>query len=283
MLAELLGVDLRLVPVSPGSRITREDVAAFVRQHLKVPGAAAQAPAAAEPPAAPLSQEPSAVIPLRGMRGVIAERMHGSLHEMAQLTLCVDADMAAVNEQRSRLKEEQNTVPGYTAWVIAAASRALEKHGYVNSQVTADGVAHLPDIHIGVAVALDDGLIVPVIKHANQQPVAALHEQVADLAGRARDSKLTLDELQGGTFSVTALGMYGVDVFTPVINPPNSAILGVGRLRTDTTWGDDGVPKPATIMTLSLTWDHRAFDGAPAAEFAQTIVRLLENPAQLAQ
>jgi pyruvate dehydrogenase E2 component (dihydrolipoamide acetyltransferase) len=133
---------------------------------------------------------------------------------------------------------------------------------------------------VGVAVALDDGLIVPVVPHANARPVGELHESVADLAGRARDGKLKFDELQGGTFSVTALGMYGVDVFTPVINPPNTAILGVGRLRTETVW-NDGVPSPATVMTLSLTWDHRAFDGAPAAEFAQSIVRHLENPTDL--
>ena len=214
------------------------------------------------------------------MRGVIAERMHASLTEMAQLTLSVDADMTAIQHERARLKDEEAPVPGYTAWVIAAASRALVDHPYVNSQVTVDGVAYLPAVHVGVAVALDDGLIVPVIKDANDQSVAALHSSVADLAGRARDSKLKLDELEGGTFSVTALGMYGVDMFTPVINPPNSAILGVGRLRTETQW-DDGVPSPQTVMTLSLTWDHRAFDGAPAAEFAQSIVRYLENPAQL--
>jgi len=276
MLAELLGIDLRALPApTPSGRLTREDVAAWVRSQLAGP-----APVSSAASAAPPLQTPSSVVPLRGMRGVIAERMHASLTEMAQLTLSVDADMTAVNGERDRLKQSEQTVPGYTAWVIAAAARALIDHPYVNSQVTAAGVATLPEVHVGVAVALDEGLIVPVITNAALRPVDELHTVVADLAGRARDAKLKLHELEGGTFSVTALGMYGVDMFTPVINPPNSAILGVGRLRTDTRW-ENGVPSPTTVMTLSLTWDHRAFDGAPAAEFAQSIVRYLENPAQL--
>jgi len=285
ILAELLGIDLRLVPAAAGARVTREDVAAYVRVRLAEAEADVDVtPAGAAPvdtpPAMPLLQEPSTMIPMRGMRSVIAERMHGSLTEMAQLTLTVDADMTAVNAERARLKGAEEPVPGYTAWVIAAASRALVDHPYVNSQVTADGIAHLPEINLGVAVALDDGLIVPVIGQANTRAPYDLHTSVADLASRARDGKLKLNELEGGTFSVTALGMYGVDGFTPVINPPNTAILGVGRLRTETRW-QDGVASPMTVMTLSLTWDHRAFDGAPAAEFAQSIVRYLENPAAL--
>jgi len=283
MLAELLGIDLRIVPAaSPGARVTREDVASWVRLQLAGDDVStlAQSVDMVDAAEVALLQEPSKMVPLRGMRGVIAERMHSSLTEMAQLTLSVDAEMTAVNAERARLKQSDETVPGYTAWVIAAASRALADHPYVNSQVTADGVAYLPDIHVGVAVALDDGLIVPVINQADTVAVAELHGSVADLAGRARDGKLKLHELEGGTFSVTALGMYGVDMFTPVINPPNTAILGVGRLRTETEW-NDGVPSPITVMTLSLTWDHRAFDGAPAAEFAQSIVRYLEDPSLL--
>jgi len=284
MLAELLGIDLRLVPASAGVRVTREDVAAYVRALLAVNQApVAAAPAVESPegrPEVPLLQEPSTMVPLRGMRGLIAERMHSSLTEMAQLTLSVDADMTAVNTERARLKQAGEPVPGYTAWVIAAASRALVDHPYANSQVTAEGVAYLPQINLGVAVSLDGGLIVPVIEQADTCSAYDLHTSVADLAGRAREGKLTLNELEGGTFSVTALGMYGVDMFTPVINPPNSAILGVGRLRTETRW-EDGVTSPMTIMTLSLTWDHRAFDGAPAAEFAQSIVQYLEDPAEL--
>jgi pyruvate/2-oxoglutarate dehydrogenase complex dihydrolipoamide acyltransferase (E2) component len=289
MLAELLGVDLRSIPAGPGARLTREDVAAWVRSQLHSSTPAAPAPPAAAPTAAPptkaiapLLQEPTQVVPFRGMRGVIAERMHDSLTEMAQLTLSVDVDMSAVNVVRQMRREADETPPGYTAWVVAAASRALVEHPYVNSQVTADGVAYLPDVNVGVAVALDDGLIVPVVGAANTHGVEAIHTSVADLASRARDGKLKLHELEGGTFSVTALGMYGVDMFTPVINPPNTAILGVGRIRTETRWVE-GAPTPVSMMTLSLTWDHRAFDGAPAAEFAQKIVAFLENPTALTE
>lgn len=280
LLGELLGLDLAEVPSSaPDQRITREDVAAWVRSRLAGPSADAQAtsPGTSD---APLLQAPSSIVPFRGMRRVIAERMHMSLSTMAQLTLSVDADMAAISAEREQRRSAGQVVPGYTAWVVAAAARALVDHPIVNSQVTADGVALLPNVNVGVAVALDDGLIVPVVDGANHRSVEDTHGRVADLATRARSGKLQLDELSGGTFSVTALGMYGVDMFTPVINPPNTAILGVGRLRTDTAWTDDG-PRPATVMTLSLTWDHRAFDGAPAAEFAQTVVRYLENPDRL--
>ena len=220
------------------------------------------------------------MIPFVGARGIIANRMHASLQHMAQLTLSVDVDMAGVNDERERRRARGETVPGYTAWVVAAAAQALGRHPYVNSQVTPEGLALLPDIHVGVAVALDDGLIVPVIEHADVRSVEETHQVVADMAGRARNNKLKLHELEGATFSVTALGMFGVDMFTPVINPPNTAILGVGRLRSETVWRD-GQPTERTVMTLSLTWDHRAFDGAPAAEFAQTIVRTLEAPAEL--
>lgn len=281
MLADFLGVDLRRIPSESGTRLTREDVGAWVRAEL-APDSASSASSPEDPMVemAPLLQEPSQVIPFRGMRGVIAERMHSSLSEMAQLTLSVDVDVTGINIERARRKSLGETVPGYTAWVVAAASQALGEHPYVNSQITADGVALLPDVHVGVAVALDEGLIVPVVEHANLRSVEETHSVVADLAGRARNRKLAFEDLEGATFSVTALGMYGVDVFTPVINPPNTAILGVGRLRSETAW-IQGQPRERTAMTLSLTWDHRAFDGAPAAEFAQTIVRLLESPAEL--
>ena len=293
MLADLLGVDLRHVPVQAGTRVSREDVASWVRAQLASSGRGA-AEAAASPAAesstpvratvrmAPLLQEPTEIVPFSGMRGLIAQRMHGSLTEMAQLTLSVDVDMSAVNEARDRAKAADKAVPGYTAWVAAAASRALVAHPYVNSQVIADGIAILPEVHLGVAVALDIGLIVPVVKHADRRSVEELHEEVADLAARAHEGSLSLPDLEGATFSLTALGMYGVDMFTPVINPPNTAILGVGRLRTETDW-TDGVPTPRTVMTLSLTWDHRAFDGAPAAQFARSIVGFLEDPSTLVE
>ena len=211
--------------------------------------------------------------------GTIAKRMYASLHESAQLTLTMDADMDAVVADRAARKES-GVAPGFTDYVIAAAARALRDHPRINSQVTDAGIALLPDIHVGLAVALDDGLIVPVVEHADRLPLDRLAPVTTDLAERARAGTLGPDDVAGGTFSVTALGMFGVDAFTPVINQPNTAILGVGRLRDDVVVVD-GEVDTTTRLTLSLTWDHRAFDGAPAAEFTRTICAYLADPARL--
>jgi len=137
-------------------------------------------------------------------------------------------------------------------------------------------VALLPAVHVGMAVAVDDGLLVPVVHNTLGYELDTLAAETTRLAVAARERSLTVDEMQGSTFSVTALGMFDVDAFTPIINAPNTAILGVGRLRDDVAWSDDGSPHRASRLTLSLTWDHRAFDGAPAAQFVQSIKRRLE-------
>ena len=293
-LADLLGVDIATVPADPiDGRVTRDGVAHHVRILIGTSTAAAtpspDAPAAPSVPAAapaptpalaPAMQEPTKVTKLSGMRGTIAKRMHESLTQMAQLTLFMDADLDAVVADRDRRKAE-GAPPSYTDYVIAAAARALVRHPYANSQITDDGVALLPDVHVGMAVALDGGLIVPVIRDTTGRDLASLGVETSRLAEAARAGSLALADLEGGTFSVSTLGMYGVDGFTPVINPPNTAILGVGRLRDDLVLRYDGTVGSTKRMTLSLTWDHRAFDGAPAAEFTRTIVELLGDPSAL--
>ena len=270
--ADLLGVDLDQVrSVSGDPRLTKDDVVAYVRAALAGPAPASEALAT---PSAPLLQTPSTVTALRGMRGTIASRMHASLSEMAQLSLMMDVDMTVVVADREARKAGE-AAPGFTDYVIAAAAKALGDHPYVNSQITEDGVALLPEVHVGMAVALDDGLMVPVIKDTPTLDLESLAAETSRLAAAARAGKLQLTEIEGGTFSVTALGMFGVDGFTPIINPPNTAILGVGRLRDEVAWDGDA-PVKQTVLTLSLTWDHRAFDGAPAAEFAATVKRYLE-------
>jgi pyruvate dehydrogenase E2 component (dihydrolipoamide acetyltransferase) len=198
---------------------------------------------------------------------------------MAQLTLFMDAELGAVVEHR-RIRSEAGDAPGFTDYVIAATARALRRHPIVNSTVRGTEIAVLPEIHMGMAVALDDGLIVPVIHNADRLSLGDLHDVTSRLAQTARDGSLDLDDLDGGTFSVSTLGMFGVDGFTPVINPPNAAILGVGRLRDDATVDGDNVVSTKR-MTLSLTWDHRVFDGAPAAAFCREIVDLLADPESL--
>jgi len=278
-LADLLGVDLGQVAPDPAElRVTKESVALHVRGLLG--GAATPAPArptTASPALLPATQEPTSVVRMTGIRGTIARRMHESLAQMAQLTLFMDADLDAVVADRDARKDA-GPAPSYTDYIIAAAARALREHPLVNSQITDDGVALLPDVHVGMAVALDNGLIVPVIRDTTGLDLNALGVETSRLADAARSGSLELPDLEGGTFSVSTLGMFGVDGFTPVINPPNTAILGVGRLRDDVVVGKKHKVSTTKRLTLSLTWDHRAFDGAPAAAFCQTIVALLGDP-----
>jgi pyruvate dehydrogenase E2 component (dihydrolipoamide acetyltransferase) len=289
-LAELLGVDLAQVPYdATDGRVTKDGVAAFVRARLTTTQTSSKETSSAEKSTtvlAPASQTPTSIKKISGMRGTIAKRMQSSLQDMAQLTLHMDADLDAIVEDRESRKNSgnnnsSNSLPGFTDYVIAAAARALKLHPIVNSQVTAEGIALLPEIHVSMAVALPEGLIVPVIKNTTSLDLSSLAAETKRLSGAAREGKLGLGELEGGTFSVSTLGMFGVDGFTPVINPPNTAILGVGRLRDDVVVSKKGKVSTVKRMTLSLTWDHRVFDGAPAAEFCKSIVDLLADPSAL--
>ena len=308
-LADLLGVDIaavRRTGVDP--RVTRDDVALYVRQRLAGTGPAPEpaqpapepaqpAPGPAQPtqpppvpraaggrtrpsgsaPAlAPPAQTPSAVVRMRGMRATIASRMHQSLHDMAQLTLTMDVAMDRIVADRQR-RQVDGAAPSYTDYVIAAAAAALVEHPIVNSQIVEEGIALLPEVNVGMAVALDNGLVVPVVRGADRLSIEEISVETARLAAAARARSLGLPDFEGATFTVTAMGMYGVDAFTPIINPPNTAILGVGRVRRDVDWNDDDRPVPLPVLTLSLTWDHRAFDGAPAAEFTRTVREVLES------
>ncbi len=283
-LADLLGIEISRVPLDPvDGYVTHESVARHVRGLL---AAAAAVGPVAEPALAarttlpPATQSPSSTIRLTKMRGTIAKRMRDSLTQMAQLTLFMDADFDAVAADRTR-RLAAGKPPSYTDYVIAATARALRRHPIANSQITDDGVALLPVVHVGMAVALDGGLIVPVISNTAARDLASLSAESSRLAEAARTGSLRPADLEGGTFSVSALGMFGVDGFTPVINPPNTCILGVGRLRDDLVLADDGVVASKRKLTLSLTWDHRAFDGAPAAAFCKTIVDFLNDPVTL--
>ena len=218
-------------------------------------------------------------VPLKGMRKVIANRMHSSLQAMAQLTLHLDVEMDQVISLRKEM-ESGDVLPGYTDFVIASVAQALKAHPQLNSQMLENEILQLNEINIGMAVALNDGLVVPVVRNADQLSLNEIAKNTSRLAGQARDGKLALEDLEGGTFSVSSLGMFGVDGFTPVINPPNAAILGVGRIREDIAW-DGQTPRKTSRMVISLTWDHRVLDGAPAADFASTIKSGLENPEPL--
>lgn len=266
--AEELGVDLATITgTGPGGRITKEDVAAAV------------APPAPEPVAPAMST----TIPMRGMRKVIAERMHASLQEMAQLTLGMEVDVTEAAALRHRLVDEwapEGIRVSITDLVCRAAVKALAEHPGLNATVDVDEIVLHPEVHLGVAVAVPDGLLVPVVTDADRRSLADLSTELTHLATACRDGSVALDQLDGATFTVTALGASGIDFFTPVINPPNVAILGVGRIRDGVAWEGDR-PVRRDVLTLSLTIDHRAVDGAPGAAFLATARDLLQTPYRL--
>lgn len=226
-------------------------------------------------------QETASIVPMKGMRGTIAARMQQSLTEMAQLTHGFEVRMDAVVALRSEMKEQYAAlgvpVPSLNDFVVRAAALALRQHPILNATIQDKEIHLLSHIHMGLAVAVPGGLMVPVIPDADRLSLPELAAATRDVAERCRNGSIGLDELEGGTFAVTSLGTYGIDMFTPVINPGNVGILGVGRLRDGGAWeGDDWVR--TQVLTLSLTFDHRAVDGAPAAEYLQTIAELLARP-----
>ncbi|WP_328766251.1 2-oxo acid dehydrogenase subunit E2 [Streptomyces sp. NBC_00286] len=272
-LAKERGIDLSGVNgTGPGGKIRRSDLDAVTPT---------PAPAPVRPKAVP---QPGDVLPLTGMRGTIARRMHASLQEMAQLTHGYEVRMDAVVSLRARLKEEwadsDLPVPSLNDFLLKAAALALREHPLLNATVRDDGIHLLGDIHLGFAVAVPGGLMVPVIEDAVELPLPEIARRSRTLAEAAREGRISPTQLEGATFTVTSLGGYGVDFFTPVVNPGNVAILGVGRLRDGVEWVDDR-PLRTQVLTLSLTFDHRAVDGAPAAEYLRTVGELLRKPLRL--
>ncbi|MDG9706675.1 2-oxo acid dehydrogenase subunit E2 [Streptomyces sp. DH10] len=275
-LAKERGIDLSEVNgTGPGGRIRRSDLDAVTPAPPRRDTA---------PPRRDAAPRPGDVIPLTGMRGTIARRMHASLQEMAQLTHGYEVRMDAVVSLRDRLKEEwadsDLPVPSINDFLLKAAALALREHPLLNATVREDGVHLLDGIHLGFAVAVPGGLMVPVIEDAVQLPLPEMARRSRDLARAAREGRISPAQLEGATFTVTSLGGYGVDFFTPVINPGNVAILGVGRLRDGVEWADDR-PLRTRVLTLSLTFDHRAVDGAPAAEYLRIVGDLLSRPLRL--
>jgi len=216
------------------------------------------------------------VIPFTGMRKAISNNMMKSLTTMAQANHRMKVDMTESVRFREKLKAEGVKV-SYTDILIKAVSQALLQFPMMNANVEGEQIICRGNVNMGVAVAVEGGLLVPNIKNAQTLSVTQIHEQVAALAEKARTSSLTRDEYSGGTFTITNLGMYEVDEFTPIINPPEVGILGVGAI-VDTPCAVNGQVEIRPILVLSLTYDHRVIDGAPAAQFLQTVKKLLQNP-----
>jgi len=264
-----------IVGTGPGGRIVREDVEKAVQAKVAVP-------AAAPPTETYEGKRVKEVIPLTGMRGAIAEHMHRSLAISAQVTIMGEIDMAQTVKLRNDLVAQESVIGTritYTAIFVLAAAKALKENPIINSSVIDNEIKVWEDINIGVAMALEKGLVVPVLKKADEKSLAEVDQAIKDLTEKARQGKLAVDDITGGTFTVSNIGAVGVGYrfSTVIINQPQSAILGMGSI-TDRAQVRDGQIVIRPIMTYSLTYDHRATDGTVAARFMATVIRLLENP-----
>lgn len=278
-LAREKGVDLALVTGSgPDGRIVERDVETYLETLALAPPSVVPAPA---PPTPVKAIEAIAEVPLSGVRAVIAQRMRESHQTTAPVTLTTEADATAFVELRERLKAglaaELGFNIGYNDLLIKLVAHALRQFPYMNARLDGEVIRHLNEVHVALAVDTDRGLLVPVIRNAERKGVAEIAREVRELAERARTGKALPDELSGSTFTITNLGMHEIDAFTPIINLPETAILGVGRIKA----------RPAVVegklcvrqtMWLSLTFDHRLVDGGPAARFLQRIKQLVEDP-----
>jgi len=252
-----LGIDVNLVPPSaPGKRVTSDDVDAY---------AAAQAAA----PAAEAA--PARVIPFTGIRAVIAERLSASLLEMAQVTVSRESVVRGLVRRRAELAAGFEAATGvrltYTDLLVETVARLLPETPLLNAALTERGIEVFGTVNMGVAVALEDGLIVPVIRDAGTKALGEIARERADLAARAQAGTLDIEDVEGGTFTITNLGSFGADSFTPIVNPPQCAILGAGRIVEKPVATPKGKMRTRPTMWLSLTFDHRVVDGAPAARF----------------
>lgn len=219
------------------------------------------------------------IVPLEGIRKLIGERMKHSLEVNAQLSHQVVADMAAAEELRRQYKAAGKKL-SYNDIILTAVTRALVEFPMMNSEITPEGIWIKDSVNLGVAVALDDGLIVPNIKNAQTMTMEEISAAAADLAQRARSGRLRASEYRKGSFTVSNLGMVGLDSFTAIINEPEAGILAVGRVKKAPVVVEDAVCIHP-VVTLTLSYDHRLMDGEPAARFLVRVRELLEHCADL--
>jgi pyruvate dehydrogenase E2 component (dihydrolipoamide acetyltransferase) len=275
------GIDLSTLSGSgPGGRIVRADIEAAIRGGTPAETEApAPAPAPSAPPVQARAEDPDVeAVPLNRFQKVAAKRLTESKRDAPHFYLNRTVDAAPLLAFRKTLNEALAPAKvSVNDLIVKAVATGLRAHPAVNVSYTEENLLFHKRISVGVAVAVKDGLIVPVIKDADRKSVSQIGEETRELAGKARDGKLSLNEMSGGTFSVSNLGMFGVDSFSAVINPPEAAILAVGAVR-DEPVVRDGEVVPGKRMALTLSVDHRATDGATAARFLDHLADLLESP-----
>ena len=278
-LAKEKGLDLSTVKGSgEHGRIIRRDVEQA--QVVAAPAASAKAQPAAAPVVAASGVENKESVKNSQMRKVIAKRLSESKFTAPHYYLTVEVEMDEAKAARQQINQLPDTKVSFNDMVLKASAMALLKHKQVNTTWSDEATIINHHVHLGVAVAVEDGLVVPVIKHADQLSFTQLGTTVKDMAGRARNKKLTPAEMEGSTFTVSNLGMFGIEEFTSIINQPNSAILSVGAI-IEKAVVRDGAIVPRSMMKLTLACDHRTIDGATGAQFLQTLKMYLEHPVTL--
>ena len=281
--AQKMGVDYStLTGTGPSGRIVVKDVLAAAA----APKAAAPAPAAEAPkvaaPAAPKTglelMEGDTVIKLAGMRKVVAQRMLQSHTEIPPVTQNIKVDVTELMKFRKMLLDTTGKKYSVNDLILKATAKCLRKHPEMLVSFDGDQIIQRAHVNIGMAVALDSGLIVPVIRDADKMGLDQLADTAKDLATRAKENKLTPDEYKGSTFSVSNLGMFGIETFTPIINQPDAAILGVCAIEDEVALDAEGKLYNKKVMRLSVTLDHRLLDGAVVAKFEMDLRDLLQSP-----
>jgi pyruvate dehydrogenase E2 component (dihydrolipoamide acetyltransferase) len=267
-IAAKTGIDLTAITgTGDGGRIVKRDVEEFVAKH-EAPAASTNVPAAS----------PSyGDVPLSQMRKTIARRLVESKFSAPHFYLTMKINMDKTAEARKLINEQPDTRISFNDFVIKACAAALRLHPAINSSWLGDKIRVNKDINIGVAVAVEEGLLVPVLFAADRMGLKEINSHVATLADKARTKKIQPQEMQGNTFTVSNLGMFGIDEFTGIINPPDAAILAVGAISEEIALVD-GKVTATKVMKVTLSCDHRVIDGATGAKFLQTLQQYLENP-----
>lgn len=279
-IAQQAGVDIQTVAgTGPRGRIQAHDVQQALAAPPPVAVAQPVAPAATSVPAA--TDDMPRTVKMEGMRRTIANRLQKSFQTAPHIFFEADIDMTGIEALRARLKA-RNEKLSVTAIVVKAVAGVLLRHPDLNATTDGESISFWPTANIGVAVALEAGLIVPVVHHAERLTLRAIQSRVDDAAARARQNGLSVADMVDGTFTISNLGMFGVDRFTAIINPPQVAILAVGRTTRQFVPDEAGQPVLKSLLTITLSADHRVVDGAQAAQFMADLRNVLEDPALLA-
>jgi pyruvate dehydrogenase E2 component (dihydrolipoamide acetyltransferase) len=270
-LAEEKGIDIQQVAgTGDGGRIVKRDVDHFTPY----------VPAVQQFSGAPVGEESYTEVPNSQMRKAIAKTLSASKFSAPHFYLKMEVDMDNAIAARKAINSVEGVKVSFNDMIIKAVAAALRKHPKVNADWMGESIRYNNHIHIGVAVAVEEGLVVPVVRFADTKGISQLGAEIKDLAGRAKEKKIKPEEMQGGTFAVSNLGMYGIEDFTSIINPPNGCILSVGQIK-QTPVVKNGQIVPGNVLKLSLSCDHRVVDGAIGSEFLQTLKAFLENPVMM--